>query len=278
MYIWRKRVTSDWLRLRSEELDCRFGEALAIVEQPGKRHVALQISCATARQARALILEFGGKAEKLPRDWLRDFAKRAQTKPLRIGSRLIVRSASEKTEPAQGARTIIIPAEAAFGTGEHATTAMCLRLLERQTRRPSGWSMLDAGTGSGILAIAGRCLGAARVLAIDNDPLACAIAKRNARANGVRHIEFQTGDVLKLKPTKKFNVITANLFSEILITALPGWSKRLAPGGFLILSGILRTQEKAVVFALRRNGFALQEARRRGKWVALLSVVPRKNS
>ena len=272
MYIWRKRVTPDWLRLRSENLSARFGAALAIVEEPGKRQIALQVSCPTARQARSLVLEFGGQAEKLPRDWLRDFAKRAQTRPLRIGSRLIVRSAPDQTGAAHGARTIIIPAEAAFGTGEHATTAMCLRLLERQTRRrPSGWSMLDAGTGSGILAIAGRCLGAARVLAIDNDPRACAIAKRNARANGIRQIEFQTGDVLKVKPAKKFDVITANLFSEILIAALPGWSRCLAPGGFLILSGILRTQEKTVVSALRRNGFAVQEARRRGKWVALLA-------
>lgn len=272
MYIWRRRATSDWLRLRSEELNRRFGPALAIVEQPGKRQIALQVSCPTAGQARSLVLEFGGKAEKLPRAWLRDFAKQSQITPLRIGSRLIVRSAPNQTGPAPGARTIIIPAEAAFGTGEHATTAMCLRLLERHTRRrPPGWTMLDAGTGSGILAIAGRCLGAARVLGIDNDPLACAVAKRNAQANGVRHIEFQTGDVLKLKPTKKFDVITANLFSEILIAALPGWSRRLARGGFLILSGILRAQEKAVVSALRRNGFALQEARRRGKWVALLA-------
>ena len=178
MYIWRKRVTSDWLLLRSEELNRRFGEALAIVEEPGKPRITLQVSCPNARQARSLVLEFGGKVEKLPRDWLRDFAKRAYIKPLRLGSRLIIWSAAEQKGPADSPRTIVIPAEAAFGTGEHATTAMCLRLLERHTRqRPPGWSMLDAGTGSGILAIAARCLGAARVLAIDNDPLACAIAE-----------------------------------------------------------------------------------------------------
>ena len=287
MYIWRKQVSPEWLRLRSEELNSRVGVALAIVERPGKRQIALQVSCPTARQARSLVLEFGGKAEKLPRDWLRDFTKRAQRKPLRIGSRLIVRSAPDKKGVPSPAHTIIIPAEAAFGTGEHATTAMCLRLLERETRqRPPGWSMLDAGTGSGILAIAARCLGAARVLAIDNDPIACAVAKRNARANGVRNIEFRAGDVLKLKLTNKFDVITANLFSEILLTALPGWSRRLARGGFLILSGILRSQERRVVSALRRNGFALLEGRRRGKWVALLAEprraprasLPRKNS
>jgi ribosomal protein L11 methyltransferase len=279
MYIWRKRVTSDWLRERNDELLGRFGSALAIVERPGKRLTTLQVSCPTARQARALVLEFGGKAAKLPRDWLRDLAKHAKIKPLRIGSRLIVRSAPEQKGPADSARTIVIPAEAAFGTGEHATTAMCLRLLERHTHhRPPGWTMLDAGTGSGILAIAARCLGAARVLAIDNDPLACAIAKRNARANALRNIEFRASDVLKVKPSEKFDIITANLFSEILITALPGWSRSLRRGGFVILSGILRSQEDAVVSALRQNGFALREIRRRGKWTALLALSPRKNS
>lgn len=273
MYIWRKRVMPDWLRARSDELRARFGAALAIVERPGKRRTLLEVSCPTAKQAHALVREFGGRAEKLPRAWLQDLAKRAQTKPLRIGSRLLILARPAEKRLDRPVRTIIIPAEAAFGTGDHATTAMCLRLLERHTRkRPPGWSMLDAGTGSGILAIAARCLGAAQVLALDNDPIACAVAKRNARANGVRNIEFRTSDVLKLKLTKKFDVITANLFSEILIAVLPNWSRHLAPHGFLILSGILRAQENAVVFALRRNGFALQEVRRRGKWIALLAA------
>ena len=281
MYIWRKHVRRDWLPLRSESLSTRFDAALAIVERPGKRRTLLEISCPTAGQARALVREFGGRAKKLPRSWRQDFAKQAKTKPLRIGSRLIIRSTpdSRRKQPDNGARTIIIPAEAAFGTGEHATTALCLRLLERHTRKhPPGWSMMDAGTGSGILAIAARWLGAARVLAIDNDPLACAVAKRNGRANGIRHVEFRTSDVLKLKLTEKFDVITANLFSEILIKALPGWSRRLARSGFLILSGILRTQEKPVVSALRQNGFAVQEVRRRGKWIALLALPTGKKS
>jgi ribosomal protein L11 methyltransferase len=150
---------------------------------------------------------------------------------------------------------------------------MCLRLLERCTRkRPDGWAMLDAGTGSGILAIAGSCLGAARVLAIDNDPLARPVARRNAGANGVHNIKFRVADILKQKLTEKFDIITANLFSEILISALPIWSRHLARGGCLILSGILRSQEKGIVAALRRNRFSVEEIRRRGKWVALLSI------
>ena len=287
MYIWRKHVTPAWLRSRGANLNERFGPAMAIIEQPGKTHSFVEISCSTAKQAHTLIRELGGRVDKLQPDWFEHFARRSQAKPLRIGSRLTVLRSPEQKRPNPATRTIVIPAEAAFGTGEHATTAMCLRLLERQTRdRPPGWRMLDAGTGSGILAIAARCLGASRVVAIDNYPVACAIAKRNARANRVRNIEFRTGDVLKPKLAGKFDVITANLFSELLIKALPRFSRHIETGGWLILSGILRSQERAVAVALRRNGFALDEVRRRGKWIALLAIhggrsapsLPRKKS
>ncbi len=131
--------------------------------------------------------------------------------------------------------------------------------------------MLDAGTGSGILAIAASCLGAKEIIAVENDPLACAVAKRNAAANGVPNIEFRIGDVLRQRLRGKFDIITANLYSEILIAALPSWRRSVAGDGRLILSGILRSQEPAIITALRRNGFAVHESRRRGKWIALLA-------
>jgi ribosomal protein L11 methyltransferase len=274
MYIWRKRATTGWLRLRSEDLVRRFGATLAVIERPGNARTLLETACSTNTQARNLIREFGGSVEKLRPDWLEHFAKRTEAKPLRIGSRLIVRRApaSQREQPHSHARNLIIPADAAFGTGEHATTTMCLRLLERVTRKRSGaWAMLDAGTGSGILAIAGSCFGATRVVAIDNDPLASAIATRNARANGRRNIEFLTGDVLKQRFAKKFDIITANLFSEILIATLPLWSRHLGRDGCLILSGILRSQEKAMLRALKPLGFGILETRRRGKWIAVLA-------
>ncbi|MFN2621420.1 MAG: 50S ribosomal protein L11 methyltransferase [Chthoniobacterales bacterium] len=256
MYIWRKRAAGDWVRKQSEQLFRRFGSAVAVVERPGKVQVLVDVSCTNQKEAVALQHEFGGTIEKLRGDWLTRFAKRSQMKPLRVGS-----------------RQIVIPAEAAFGTGEHATTAMCLRMLQRFAQnRHDGWAMLDAGTGSGILAIAGSGLGAKRIVAIDNDPLACSIAQRNARANRARNIEFRTGDVLNHKLIGKFDVITANLFSEILIAARPIWSRHLATDGCLILSGVLRSQERTLVAALRRNRFIARQIERRGKWIALLAV------
>jgi len=277
MYIWRKQATSDWVRRNVDELLARLGSAIAIIEQPGKARTLVEVSCGRRIEAKQLEREFGGSIEKLRADWLQQFARKSRTKPLRIGSRLVVsRSAESKLK---GARTIVIPAEAAFGTGDHATTAMSLRMLERITRkRAGGWSMLDAGTGSGILAIAGSCFGAKRIVAIDNDPIASSTAQRNARINRTRNVEFRTGDVLNQKIGGKFDVITANLFSEILITALPIWSRQLANNGRLILSGVLRSQERTLVTALDRNDFRAEEIRRRGRWIAILASRPRERS
>ena len=165
MHLWRKRVGTRWWRLRCENLAERFRGSLAVIERPGTERVTLEICCETKHDARVLVREFGGRIERLRRDWLQHFTRRARAKPLRIGSRLVILSAPEKgAVSARGsthARSVVIPAEAAFGTGEHATTAMCLRLLEHVTRHlPPGWTMLDAGTGSGILAIAGSYFGA----------------------------------------------------------------------------------------------------------------------
>ena len=131
---------------------------------------------------------------------------------------------------------------------------------------------------TGILAIAASCFGARRIIAIDNDPRACAIAKRNARQNRVRNIIVRCGDVLKLKAGARFDIVAANLFSEILIAALPRWFRHLASDVYLILSGILREQEQSVVGALRKNGFVPVEIKRRGKWAAILAVPARKKS
>lgn len=131
--------------------------------------------------------------------------------------------------------------------------------------------MIDAGTGSGILALAARVLGARTVIAIDSDPHAIAIAKNNARLNRIAGIEFKIADATKHRTPEKFDIIAANLFSELLIRAIPLWRRRLKSAGVLIVSGILRNQEGDVVRGLKNSGFAMQEIRRRGKWIALMA-------
>ena len=275
MYIWRKGATANWLAEHGDNLQARFGSGVAIIEQPGKARSLVQVSCQHRREALDLQHNHGGTLEKLPTDWLQQVTKHERARPLRIGSRLVV----TRTAGLEDEKTIVIPAEMAFGTGEHATTAMCLRLVERVTRPwPPGWRMLDAGTGSGILAIAAAHFGAGRIIAIDNDSGAIATARRNAAHNRASRIEFRVGNILQHKGTGRFNLITANLYSEILIPALPGWRRHLARDGRLILSGILRSQERAVVAALQSNRFLPTEIKRRGKWIALLAAPVGKNS
>lgn len=128
--------------------------------------------------------------------------------------------------------------------------------------------MLDAGTGSGILALAAKCFDAAQVVAIDNDPTAISTARSNAKANGIRGVKFVVGDVGQ-NVDGRFEVIAANLYSELLVALFPQFRVSLSARGHLILSGVLRRQEPEVVRALRANRFRIDEARRCGKWIAL---------
>src|SRR4029077_16354348 len=180
-----------------------------------------------------------------------------------VGGTLVSRLCRHK-----GRRHIIIPASLAFGTGEHVTTAMSLRFLEELTRcwNP-GWSLADLGTGSGILALAAKCFGADEVIGIDNDPAAISVAKSNARLNKIRGATFQLGDVHKWNSAQKTDVITANLYSDLLIKILP----KLRGGAWLILSGILRSQQDELVQALHRSDIDVIRIKRRGKWVAILA-------
>ncbi len=172
---------------------------------------------------------------------------------------------------------LVIPASAAFGTGEHATTAMSLRLLEQLTRRwKCGWSLVDLGTGSGILALAAKRFGAGRVIGIDNDPTAISMAKSNARLNKIR-ASFQSGDVHNWNSAQNTDVIAANLYSDLLIEILP----KLNAGAWLILSGVLRSQEHEFFRALQRNHINIISMKRRGNWIAILArhrhALPRPN-
>jgi ribosomal protein L11 methyltransferase len=200
-----------------------------------------------------LVKEFGGRVEKLPRDWLKRLAGQQKTKPIEIRG-----------------QKLIIPAGAAFGTGEHATTAMSLGMLEKLTRKwKPGWSIVDLGTGSGILALGASRLGATLVIGIDNDPTAIATAKENARLNKISGVEFRVGDVRRWKSSRRVDLVTANLFSDLLIKILP----KLKVARWAILSGILRKQERDVTRALRRHKIDIFQVRRRGKWVAIVMTL-----
>src|SRR5205823_969676 len=90
MFVWKKQVEQKWLNAHEEELCAHFGSALAIIRRPERKRIQLEIACHSGKQARELTKNFGGRLEKLPRDWLKKFAREQRSKPLRIGKRLVV--------------------------------------------------------------------------------------------------------------------------------------------------------------------------------------------
>ena len=277
MFVWRKRAGAVWLAANEAPLCEIGGRRLAIISRPDRKSAIAEIVGSSRRNLEKIRSRFGGTIEKLPRDWLKEFSRSQKSEPIKIGNRLVIyRSVTSKNRSRN--KSLLIPAGRAFGTGEHPTTAMSLRLLERCTRfwgvptaslhsPEKEWTLLDLGTGSGILALAAARFGAKRVIAIDDDPVAIATARENARRNKLDNIDFRVADVRRWPFSPRIEIITANLFSELLIEILP----KLKRAQRLILSGILRDQEAQLVRALERNGIVIVEMRRRGKWIAILA-------
>ena len=275
MYLWRKIAEPRWLSARENILQARSGGRLAIISRPGRKRRQLEIACTSRNDSRKLVEEFGGRTEKLPRNWLKRFACLHRSKPLKVGKRLVIAGKIDFQTPKafvpKKRRLLVIPASAAFGTGEHATTAMSLRLLERLTREwKNRWSLGDLGTGSGILALAAKRFGAGRVVGIDVDPKAISVAKVNARLNKIDNVDFKLGDLRKWKSWAGRDIVAANLYSELLIEILP----KLKRSNWLVLSGVLRIHENKFFHALRRNKIEVVKVNRRGKWIAVLAKVP----
>jgi len=275
MYLWRKIAEPRWLNARESILQARSGGRLAIISRPGRKRRQLEIACTSRNDSRKLVEEFGGRTEKLPRNWLKRFACLHRSKPLKVGKRLVIAGKIDFQTPKafvlKKRRLLVIPASAAFGTGEHATTAMSLRLLERLTREwKNRWSLGDLGTGSGILALAAKRFGAKRVVGIDVDPKAISVAKVNARLNKIDDVDFKLVDLRKWKFWAGRDIVAANLYSELLIEILP----KLKRSNWLILSGVLRIHENKFFHALRRNKIEVAKVNRRGKWIAVLAKVP----
>ncbi len=268
MILWHRKASAGWLAAHEAELLERAGATMAVVTAPGRVQSVVQVVCRRRSEAVSLQRKFAGRLSPLPRTWSQPAPSHP---PIRIGRRLQI--VSEPSPPPEVTQ-LVIPAAGAFGTGEHATTAMTLRLLEEVTRnRAPGWRLLDAGTGTGILALGALRLGADKVCGLDNDPRAIAHARQNARLNHLARARFFVADVLTWKAPERYDVITANLFSELLIAAMPKLRRALAGDGRLIVSGILRDQFEPVARALRKEGFHLERKRRRGKWIAALWAV-----
>lgn len=170
----------------------------------------------------------------------------------------------------------VIPAGLAFGTGQHATTAGCLRMLDSLKRRGRRYrEILDLGTGTGLLAFgAARLWPSARVVASDIDPVSIAVVAENAALNRVARLKLVVADGLvhrDLVRRAPYDLVIANILAQPLIDMAPSIAAALAPGATLLLAGLLDTQADAVARAYRRQGLRLAESSG-GQWPVLRLV------
>jgi ribosomal protein L11 methyltransferase len=190
-------------------------------------------------------------------------------KPLHATPRIVIKPPWEEYREGKGEIVIVIDPGMAFGTGTHPTTQMCLRAMEELIpsffRRPS---LLDFGTGSGILAFAAQKLGAGRTLAVDTDPVAVRCARENAAANRLsRRIEFRTGSAEGLR--SRFDMVMANLLPQELLKTAALLARRVSLRGVLVVSGILRGQQKEIVEAFAEEGLTVESSREKEGWICL---------
>lgn len=201
-------------------------------------------------------------------DWAE--AWKAHYQPLRVGTRLVVRPVWVDAELAQGDIEIALDPGMAFGTGTHPTTQLCLEALEMMTN--PALDVLDLGCGSGILAIAAAKLGAAKVLALDIDPIAVRATRCNAALNGVGHqilTEHGSLDSILTSP-RRFDLLMANILARIILEMTArGIAQILRPGGIAIFCGIIDRQAEEVEAGLRQAGLRPINRRRKGDWVLI---------
>ena len=193
-------------------------------------------------------------------DWAT--AWKAYYKPMRIGKRLVVTPPWETPTLGPDDLPIIVDPGMAFGTGSHPTTQLCLVALEEYVHPET--TVADVGTGSGILAIAAAKLGAASVVANDNDPLAVKIARENAAVNGV---SIEIADTI---PPGPYAVVVANILADVIIGMAEQLAEWTQPGGTFIASGIIDTRETDVRQAVEAAGFSSKDTRHQDEWVALI--------
>jgi len=201
-------------------------------------------------------------------DWAESWKK--HFKAMEIGHALLIKPSWIKKLPRRGQSVVILDPGLSFGTGQHATTSFCLAEIVRCLKKETSQSFLDIGTGSGILAIAATTLGYKPVSAFDFDPESVRVAKANARVNKVSNkLKIFRGDVTKLpaaKPAIQFDLVCANLISNLLIAEKQKIVAQVKRSGTLVLAGILAPEFVQVQRAFESLGLKLVASKVEKEW------------
>ena len=206
--------------------------------------------------------------ELADQDWNRQWAE--SVRPIRIGRRIVIRPSWEPVPLQAKDIEIVLDPKQAFGTGHHATTRMLLEWLEDLIR--GGESVLDVGTGSGILAMVALRLGAASALGVECDPIAVDCARDYARENGFGSalgVQCGTLQDVDRQGTLRPDLVLANLDRQTLLQLCERLAQYVSHGARLLLSGILMEQEQEIVAAFSKAGALVLQRREQEGWVAL---------
>ena len=198
-------------------------------------------------------------------DWAN--AWKVYFKPERIGKRTVIKPSWEEYTPLEDDLVIEIDPGMAFGTGNHATTALCLQMLEEYVQ--PGMDIIDVGTGSGILAIQTALLGAGTVQAMDFDTVAVSAATENVALNHLEETVSVCQSDLLAEAKGEADIIVANIIADIIIRLTPSTIQHLKGDKVFISSGIIDTRRDDVLAALKENGFVIIEVRENKGWVAI---------
>ena len=254
----------------SSRLDAESGETVQTVYFPDRKEA--EEASAKLEELRPLWNEldvvFGrvGISELKKENWAESW--KIHFKPLVISERLAIVPPWETFPAAPGQEIVVLNPGLSFGTGQHATTKFCLTELDRLSRElPEDASMLDAGCGSGILAIAAVKLGWKTVHAFDIDSEAVRIAKENALENGVDSIDFAAAPLLEYScGTRRFDCVAANILSSALLAGKNKLLSMLNPGGCLILAGIQDSEFELVRKSFCEAGCELKASAEENGW------------
>ena len=199
-------------------------------------------------------------------DWAETWKEFFHTE--KIGARTVIKPTWEEYEAKAGEIVVELDPGAAFGTGQHATTSLCIRALEDLVR--PGMTVFDVGTGSGVLAIVAAKLGAKRVEAVDFDPVAVRVARENVRQNGAEDVvHTERSDLLK-SVAGEADLIIANIIADIIVRLFGEVKGSLAAGGTMLLSGIIEDRLADVVEAAGRHGFSVEKIEQEKGWAAVI--------
>lgn len=201
-------------------------------------------------------------------DWTAGW--KAQIKVLHLGQRVVIKPSWRSYVPKKDEVVLEMDPGIAFGTGLHPTTQLCIAAIEELTQADS--TLLDLGTGTGILAMVAARLGARHTLAVDIDQNAVIAARRNVLANGLgERITVREGSLSDVEGS--YDLVMANILAPVIIEmAGEGLAERVRPGGTVVSSGILGEQVDEVVVALQAHGLRVTERHLQGEWAALYAT------